>query len=164
MAATFDGLVPADKRAFYRPGDSPAIDGWADHVKCHLVVFGSNRLLSLVGPLQKEYKEEMSQKKRKSNWHVILAPLPPPRSRVHTSVIMGFIRPSLLLALLLGSAASETLTTLTVDANITKRASSYWYENIAHQGIAPFSPAGYTLYRNVKDFNAKGSCLSSMQL
>lgn len=41
-------------------------------------------------------------------------------------------------------------------ANIAERASSYWYENIAHQGVAPFAPSGYTVYRNVKDFGAKG--------
>ncbi len=69
---------------------------------------------------------------------------------------MGFIRPALLFALLLGSAACESLATLKVDSNVNKRASTYWYENIAHQGVAPFSPAGYTVYRNVKDYNAKG--------
>jgi len=37
-------------------------------------------------------------------------------------------------------------------------ASSYWYENIAHQGISAFGPSGYTVYRNVKDYGAKGSC------
>jgi glucan 1,3-beta-glucosidase len=40
---------------------------------------------------------------------------------------------------------------------VQKRASSYWYENIAHQGISAFGPAGYAVYRNVKDFGATGS-------
>jgi glucan 1,3-beta-glucosidase len=39
---------------------------------------------------------------------------------------------------------------------VAKRTSSYWYENIAHQGISAFGPTGYTVYRNVKDYGAKG--------
>lgn len=41
-------------------------------------------------------------------------------------------------------------------SGVSKRASTYWYENIAHQGIAPFAPSGYQVYRNVKDFGAAG--------
>ena len=35
---------------------------------------------------------------------------------------------------------------------------TYWLENIKHQGIASFnpSPATYQVFRNVKDFGAKG--------
>ena len=35
---------------------------------------------------------------------------------------------------------------------------SYWLENIKHQGIAAFnpSPSTYQVFRNVKDFGAKG--------
>jgi glucan 1,3-beta-glucosidase len=35
---------------------------------------------------------------------------------------------------------------------------SYWLENIKHQGIASFNsnPSGYTVFRNVKDYGAKG--------
>ena len=47
--------------------------------------------------------------------------------------------------------ASETF------GGVSKRASSYWYENIAHQGISAFGPSGYTVYRNVKDYGAKGT-------
>ncbi|KZV69962.1 glycoside hydrolase family 55 protein [Peniophora sp. CONT] len=32
----------------------------------------------------------------------------------------------------------------------------YWQQTIQHQGIAPFAPAGYAVWRNVKDFGAKG--------
>jgi glucan 1,3-beta-glucosidase len=39
----------------------------------------------------------------------------------------------------------------------TKRASTYWYENIAHEGISAFGPSGYTVYRNVKDYGATGN-------
>ena len=47
--------------------------------------------------------------------------------------------------------ASET------SSGISKRASSYWYKNIAHQGISAFGPSGYTVYYNVKDYGAKGN-------
>lgn len=36
------------------------------------------------------------------------------------------------------------------------RDTPYWYENIAHQGISAFGPADYQVYRNVKDFGARG--------
>lgn len=35
-------------------------------------------------------------------------------------------------------------------------ATTYWYEQIAHQGISAFGPSGYAVYRNVKDYGAKG--------
>jgi glucan 1,3-beta-glucosidase len=42
--------------------------------------------------------------------------------------------------------------------NLAKRqSSSYWYENIAHQGISAFGPAGYQVFRNVRDFGARGT-------
>ncbi len=45
--------------------------------------------------------------------------------------------------------------------HISKRQStSYWYENIAHQGISAFGPGGYQVYRNVKDYGAKGDLIS----
>ena len=44
------------------------------------------------------------------------------------------------------------------DVSVEKRASSYWYENIAHQGISPHGPSGYEVFRNVKDYGAKGKC------
>lgn len=59
------------------------------------------------------------------------------------------------------SSASKPL-----DEVIVKRAVSaavddpaYWLANIAHQGIAAFNsnPSGYTVFRNVKDYGAKGS-------
>ena len=35
---------------------------------------------------------------------------------------------------------------------------TFWYEYIAKQGVAPYNPQGsaYQVYRNVKDFGAKG--------
>lgn len=40
----------------------------------------------------------------------------------------------------------------------TATCSSYWLENIKHQGISAFNPvpATYQVFRNVKDFGAKG--------
>ena len=32
----------------------------------------------------------------------------------------------------------------------------FWLESITHQGISPLGPSGYTVFRNVKDFGAKG--------
>lgn len=42
--------------------------------------------------------------------------------------------------------------------DVSKRASStYWMANIKRQGVAPFnSNADYQVFRNVKDFGAKG--------
>jgi hypothetical protein len=70
---------------------------------------------------------------------------------------MGFIRSACLSLLVLGVACVSP-TPLETDASLVKRASTYWYENIAHQGIAPFAPSGYAVYRNVKDFDPKGTC------
>lgn len=47
---------------------------------------------------------------------------------------------------------------------ITKRqATPYWYEEIAHQGISAFGPSGYVVYRNVKDYGARGTDIRCMQ-
>ena len=37
-------------------------------------------------------------------------------------------------------------------------AQTYWYESIAHQGVAPYNPqgSGYQVFRNVKSFGARG--------
>lgn len=33
---------------------------------------------------------------------------------------------------------------------------AYWMESIPHQGLAPYAGNGYTVFRNVKDYGAKG--------
>jgi glucan 1,3-beta-glucosidase len=38
----------------------------------------------------------------------------------------------------------------------------FWLESIAHQGISPFGPSGYKVFRNVKDFGAKGEWTASV--
>ncbi|KAF4635475.1 hypothetical protein G7Y89_g2624 [Cudoniella acicularis] len=45
----------------------------------------------------------------------------------------------------------------TQSSHVEKRQSTpYWYEMITHQGISAFGPSGYQVYRNVKDYGAKG--------
>jgi glucan 1,3-beta-glucosidase len=45
--------------------------------------------------------------------------------------------------------------------NPTASACSYWMEEIQHQGIAAFNPnASYQVFRNVKDYGAKGDGIS----
>jgi glucan 1,3-beta-glucosidase len=45
-------------------------------------------------------------------------------------------------------------------AAVAKRASGYWFEDIPHQGIAAFNanpgPGAYKVFRNVKDYGARG--------
>lgn len=44
-----------------------------------------------------------------------------------------------------------------VELELEKRqGGSYWYEQIAHRGISAFGPPGYQVYRNVKDYGARG--------
>ncbi|EHK19381.1 glycoside hydrolase family 55 protein [Trichoderma virens Gv29-8] len=70
---------------------------------------------------------------------------------------MGFIRSAVLAVLALAATCQGVNTPgAKAESTVEKRASTYWYENIAHQGVAPFAPSGYTVYRNVKDFGAKG--------
>lgn len=33
---------------------------------------------------------------------------------------------------------------------------AYWMESIPHQGLAPYAGSGYTVFRNVKDYGARG--------
>lgn len=34
--------------------------------------------------------------------------------------------------------------------------SSFWLENVQHQGVAPYAQNGYTVFRNVKSYGAAG--------
>lgn len=34
---------------------------------------------------------------------------------------------------------------------------NYWLGDISHQGVAPYASAGYSVFRNVKDFGAVGT-------
>ena len=58
----------------------------------------------------------------------------------------------LLLLLLLGFVQAVPLT-----GEVTDASSDYWVASIPHQGSAPFSGnSQYSVFRNVKDFGAKG--------
>ncbi|KAI0813037.1 glycoside hydrolase family 55 protein [Xylaria sp. FL0064] len=41
-------------------------------------------------------------------------------------------------------------------ASLAVGVNAYWLENVSHQGVAPFAGAGYKVFRNVKDYGAKG--------
>ncbi len=59
---------------------------------------------------------------------------------------------------------NETYTTNPTDIQqrdvLSRDASSFWMESIAHQGVSAFGSSGYQIFRNVKDFGAKGMSLN----
>ena len=54
--------------------------------------------------------------------------------------------------------ASPAVSEAAIDSRseLETRASPYWMEQIAHQGISAFGASGYIVFRNVKDYGAKG--------
>ncbi|KAL2258174.1 hypothetical protein VTK26DRAFT_8634 [Humicola hyalothermophila] len=55
------------------------------------------------------------------------------------------------------SSSSTTTTTTTTTSSVAAPAcTDFWLEKISHQGVAPFGGEGYQVFRNVKDFGAKG--------
>lgn len=48
--------------------------------------------------------------------------------------------------------------------DLVKRDTPYWLENIHHQGTSAFHPAGYTVFRNVKDYGAIGLWLTLVDM
>ena len=60
------------------------------------------------------------------------------------------------------TAVLHSTTTVQPTATATPTCAPYWLENIEHQGISAFNPdKTYQVFRNVKDFGAKGSVLLS---
>lgn len=54
--------------------------------------------------------------------------------------------------------AQQTLARFNNLAVTPQAASPYWYESIAHQGVAAFNTqSGYKVFRNAKAYGAKGS-------
>ncbi|KAI0434204.1 putative exo-beta-1,3-glucanase [Xylaria sp. FL1042] len=41
-------------------------------------------------------------------------------------------------------------------ASLAVGINAYWLEDVSHQGVAPFAGDGYKVFRNVKDYGAKG--------
>ncbi len=54
------------------------------------------------------------------------------------------------------TSSTTTKTTSTSTSISPPACTDYWYEKIAHQGKAPYAGSGYKVYRNVKDYGAKG--------
>ncbi|KAJ6145632.1 hypothetical protein N7470_009527 [Penicillium chermesinum] len=76
----------------------------------------------------------------------------------HTSIMMFFAHIILLLGLPTALVSAVPVTPVTKDLAVSERASSgYWVANIKRQGVAAFNKnADYQVFRNVKDFGAKG--------
>ncbi|THH16183.1 hypothetical protein EW146_g4411 [Bondarzewia mesenterica] len=66
-------------------------------------------------------------------------------------ILFSFLFNSFTLVSGLGSQCSGSLGAGTAGAS-----DPYWLENITHQGTSAFGPSGYTVFRNVKNFGAKG--------
>ncbi|EGO54182.1 hypothetical protein NEUTE1DRAFT_49844 [Neurospora tetrasperma FGSC 2508] len=55
------------------------------------------------------------------------------------------------------TTTNPTTTTATTTSTASPTAcSDYWLENIAHQGLAPYAIPGYSVFRSVRDFGARG--------
>ncbi|KAK3303240.1 pectate lyase superfamily protein-domain-containing protein [Chaetomium strumarium] len=48
------------------------------------------------------------------------------------------------------------LSALLAAASLVSTAKAHWLGDIKHQGYAPFTPSGYPVFRNVKDYGARG--------
>lgn len=79
---------------------------------------------------------------------------------LQTSVMMFLAHIILLLGLPTALVGAVPMTPISneLEMSSTKRdASSYWVGNIKRQGTVPFSQnSNYEVFRNVKDFGAKG--------
>ena len=65
---------------------------------------------------------------------------------------------SLILAFISSVYALGTSCTAPLGAGTAAANDPFWLQNIKHQGIAAFNPnpSGYQVFRNVKDFGARG--------
>ncbi|TVY32460.1 Glucan 1,3-beta-glucosidase, partial [Lachnellula subtilissima] len=70
------------------------------------------------------------------------------------SLFALFVALQAFLLLVSGAPASSTSQNTTVSSGTT--ASSWWFASISRQGTVPFGTAGYKVFRNVKDYGAKG--------
>lgn len=59
-------------------------------------------------------------------------------------------------ASLSSSSTSSSITSSSASSASALPSCYYWLENIDHQGISAFGPSDYTVFRNVKDYGAKG--------
>lgn len=81
-------------------------------------------------------------------------------ARFQTSIMIFFAHIILLLGLpaaLVGAIPVTPAPDMLELASFKRAASSYWVGNIERQGTVPFaSSTDYQVFRNVKDFGAKG--------
>lgn len=54
------------------------------------------------------------------------------------------------------SSSSTSSTGTSTTASAAPACTDFWLEKIAHQGVAPFAGSGYSVFRNVKAYGAKG--------
>ncbi|KAF1986774.1 glycoside hydrolase family 55 protein [Aulographum hederae CBS 113979] len=76
-------------------------------------------------------------------------------------IMLGFSFLTLFLGagMFYGNAGAKPLPESAVtapQAGVTAAASSYWMSSVQRQGTTPFGAAGYKVFRNVKDYGAKG--------
>ncbi|KAL3433451.1 pectate lyase superfamily protein-domain-containing protein [Aspergillus tetrazonus] len=71
-------------------------------------------------------------------------------------LIRGLLAIPLLFGLLLNAVAIPTGQQSSNTSTEVAGQPEFWLESIAHQGVSPLGPSGYTVFRNVKDFGAKG--------
>lgn len=60
--------------------------------------------------------------------------------------------------------SDTTTTTNKIQTNVNAASTTYWYEAVTKQGLAPEAASGYVVYRNVKDYGAVGMCLKSSKI
>lgn len=77
-----------------------------------------------------------------------------PQKMKHPSGLVSYVNPSELPLIIQNGTEVPGLGNL---STLAKRDSqSYWQETIPQLGESPFAPAGYKVWRNVKDYGAKG--------
>lgn len=52
--------------------------------------------------------------------------------------------------------SDANITAIILDTKVNVAATTYWYEAITKQGLAPQAATGYAVYRNVLDYGATG--------
>jgi glucan 1,3-beta-glucosidase len=79
-------------------------------------------------------------------------------AKFQSSILVFVAHIILLLGLRTALVGAVPMTSNTNELAVTERdTSSYWVASIQRQGTVPFGPSsGYKIFRNVKEFGAKG--------
>lgn len=77
----------------------------------------------------------------------------PPVMFSHPAWVLALVSTCATQVVALGSQCSASLGSGTAASNVP-----YWLERVTHRGTAAYNPnpAGYKVFRNVKDYGAKG--------